>query len=555
MITLSKFEHLIMANITQKPQEIQSLGSQGEYLEDWVLTLSGINKHQQYAKLKLPLSELLVATADDKARLTMTDGLLPAISRTIEQLHADYIYEQAHSPLQQQSISQVRSLYFFLILIYKNIASRAYIQLHEHSSRTENWLSKLIKSDADTKEILALATYRMIELYVKVLREYALTYECVPRVIWQQLNFWYLRSVHEGIFKLNMGRLTKANAFESIHNQYKQAGIASFVNFFAYRRQDILSIFKVLPEWTKYIDTTFEPKPQLKVFVNLSGNHPPEMITPYATVNPYSEEHQCLFFDVERLITHLNDVVSGNDAQDTQSIFDVRLARVALLAFRRRARQDRLDKIGQTQGELLTGFASVFAEISGGKSLAEIINQRTLPVDFHAKALHPTLGLEIPKEFVKITSKNERFVRFDYRRIHNSQASDQPFLKVLGIFALKAENSPNKRPWKVATAQWVNCLDDSHKVEVDGCFLGRALLAVGLRLKISGNRDRNFIHALLVEGDEIDQPNTLIVPCYHFLVGDVVVLRIGNKEMDLRLEQRLLTTNEIEQYQIVRLNG
>ncbi|MDO4699546.1 MAG: hypothetical protein Q4A69_02515 [Moraxella sp.] len=555
MITLNKFEHLIMANIAQKPQEVESLGNQGQHLNEWVATLSGLNKHEQYAKLKVPLSELLVATLTDKLRLTMMDSLLPVIYRTIEQLHADYIYEHQSLSAKQQSINEVRSLYFLMILVYKNIASRAYIELHNHSGNAENWLSKLIKTSGDIKELLTVAVYRMMALYVGLLREYALTYERVPRVIWQQLNFWYLRSVHEGIAKTNAGKLTKTALFDSVHAQYKQACIASFANFFAYRRQDIVNIFKVLPAWTQKIDTTFEPRPELRIFVNLSGNHPPEVITPYATVNPYSEEYQCLFFDVAQLIDYLKAVRLGEYVTaDAQSMFEVRLAKMVLLAFYRRARQDRIDKIGQQKAELLTGFYSVFHEISAGKQLSEIINQRALPTDYHAKALQAFVGTPMPKEPVKITSRNEWLARFDYQRTRKKDDNtEQPFLQVFGLFALKSVGSTHKRPWRLGIAHWVDCVDE--QVEVDGRFIGRILLAVGVRLRMGTGRSQNFVHALLIEGDELSQQSTLVTPCYHFKVGDVVVLRIGGKEMELRLEQCLLSTDEIEQYQIVRLNG
>lgn len=556
MITLNKFEHLIMANIAQKPQEVESLGNQGQFLDEWVSELSGINKHQQYTRLKVPLSELLVATVDDKSRQGMMDRLLPAIYRTIEQLHADYIYEHQSLSTKQQSINEVRSLYFLMILVYKNIASRIYIELHDHNKRADNWLTKLIKADSQTKELLAVSIYRMMDLYVGLLREYALTYERVPRVVWQQLNFWYLRSVHEGIAKINTGKLTKTAIFDSIHNQYKQACIASFANFFAYRRQDIVNIFKVLPTWTQKIDTTFEPRPELRIFVNLSGNHPPEVITPYATVNPYSEEYQCLFFDVTHLVDYLKTVKTGEYVTaDAQSMFEVRLAKMVLLAFSRRAKQDRIDKIGQQKAELLAGFYSIFFEISGGKQLSEIINQRALPADYHAKPLHPSVSVSTPKEPVKITSRNELLARFDYQRTikKDSNVAQQPFLQVFGLFALKSINSSNKRPWNLGIAHWVDCVDE--QVEVDGRFIGRILLAVGVRLRMSAGRGQNFVHALLIEGDELNQQSTLVTPCYHFKAGDVVVLRIGGKEMDLRLEQCLLSTDEIEQYQIVRLTN
>ncbi len=59
----------------------------------------------------------------------------------------------------------------------------------------------------------------------------------------------------------------------------------------------------------------------------------------------------------------------------------------------------------------------------------------------------------------------------------------------------------------------------------------------------------------LIDGDELNKQSTLIVPRYHFNVGDLVLLRIDTKEIQLRLELNLLSTDEIEQYQIVRLTN
>lgn len=80
-------------------------------------------------------------------------------------------------------------------------------------------------------------------------------------------------------------------------------------------------------------------------------------------------------------------------------------------------------------------------------------------------------------------------------------------------------------------------------------------MAGGVRLRKKDGRSQEFVHGLLVGGDELNQQTTLVMPRYHFKVGDFVVLRIDTKEIELRLERNLLTTDEIEQYQIVRLNG
>ena len=566
MITLSKFERLVMANIAQKPVELPDMGEDGELLGSWALSLSGMNKHEQYAHIQVLLSDLLVAEMDDQDRLQMMTVLTPTIERVIGRLRNDYIYEHQNlTDTQQQSTSEVRSLHFIMVLIYKNIASRAYVELHQsengNSPLNDNWLKKLVKTvSGNNKDRVAVAIYHMTRLYVKLLLEYALTYQRAPRVIWQQLNFWYLRAIHEGVAYSDIQKTDKRLPEDSIHRQYEQACISSFINAFAYRRQDILNMFKIMPSWTKYVHSTFEPRPELKIFVNLLGNHPPELITPYATVNPYSDEYQCLFFDADPLIEYLLEVRAGKHiTADAQSVFEVRLAKMVLLAFDRQSKQDRIDRIGQQGGQLLTGLSAVWHELSGGKELGEVINYQALSDARQPRSLQPPLAKPLPQDTVKITSKTESSVRFNYTKAFKisedvrESVPDRSFLQVFGLFALRSDNSKNTNPWQLGIAHWVDRYHED--IEVDGRFLGRILMAAGVRLLTSNRRSQEFAYALLIDGDELNKQSTLIVPRYHFNVGDLVLLRIDTKEIQLRLERNLLSTDEIEQYQIVRLTN
>ena len=400
----------------------------------------------------------------------------------------------------------------------------------------------------------------MMGLYVRLLMEYAMTYQRAPRVVWQQLNFWYLRVAQEGVVYQDMHKVAKYLPSDTIHRQYEQACISSFVNFFAYRRQDILSIFKVLPTWATYVEATFEARQELKIFVNLLGNHPPEIITPYATVNPYSDEYQCLFFDETRLIEHLLEVKSGKFiTNDAQSVFESRLAKMVLIAFERYAHQDRIDRLGQQGAQLLTGFSAIFKEMSEGRELGEVINQRALLNTHQPKAIKQALAPPLAKERVKLTSSSETLARFNYAQKVSDMDGDtrdvvinQHFLQLFGLFAIKSENSKNQNPWRLGIAHWIDRFAD--EIEVDGRILGRILLACGARLLKNDGRSQEFVHALLIDGDELNRQSTLIVPRYHFNSGDMVLMRIDTKELKLRLERNLLSTDEIEQYQIVRIN-
>lgn len=562
MITLPKFERLITAPLAQKTVSFSYFDKTGAGFDEWMLILSIKSKHEQYQELKMALSEVLVSDINDSQRLVLIDKLVAVIEKVVGQLHGDYIYEhQSLSDEQQSSLYEVRSLYFLMILVYHNIA------LHHQKINSANtgkkWLNKLVptkKTGVPTSDIdiLTYSIHQVMVLSIQLLMEYALTYQKAPKVIWQELNTWYLRAISLGVHQKTMDLLGLNYPKTSIHDRYMQACGASFGNFFAYRRQDILNAFKVLPSWTKYFKTTFEARPEFRIFVNLQGAEPPEVITPYASVNPYSDEYRCLFLDLGDFVAYMDQVSSGEYIDGTaQSLFEMRFAKMVLLAFEQRVSHDRQGDSHERGAELLVGFASIFNEISGGQNLSNVIRERGLPADFHVKISASAIGMVTPKEIVKVSYKNEAVVRFRFGEEGVDEKKEalpsRPLIHLYGLFALKSSVSTNKDPWRLGMVHWVEKSDNS--VAVDGQFLGRVLMAVGIRLRKQDGRSQEFVHALLVDGDELNEQSTLIMPRYHFKVGDYVVLRIDAKEMELRLERNLLTTDEIEQYQIVRLNG
>lgn len=562
MITLQKFERLISAPLAQKTVNFTHFHASGEGLDNWATMLSIRPKHEQYGELKTALGEILVCNLKDSQRLVLMEKLVAVVERTVGQLHADYIFEnQSLSTDQQTSVHEVRSLYFLMLLVYRNVALRHQNIARVKANDGKKWLSKLLpnkKSELDSDEgILTLSIYQMMSLYVKLLLEYALLYQKVPAIIWREINSWYTKAMSVNIHRTTVDSLDKRYPSMSIHDQYMQACGASFGNFFAYRRQDILNAFKVLPAWSKFFKTTFEARSEFRVFVNLQGSEPPELITPYASVNPYSDEARCLFFDLSEFVAHMEQVSSGEHVDGTvQSLFEARFAKMVLLAFEQRNMQEVQGSGYERPSEILVGFASIFNEMTGGQNLSSIIRERALSSEFHVKINSSVIGVSHFKETVGVTYKNETVVRFRFRE--DNQYDDEqslpscPLLHVYGLFALKSPQSVNKNPWRLGVAHWVQKEDGA--VQVDGRFLGRVLMAVGIRLSKFDARNREFVHALLIEGAGLHEQSTLIIPRYHFKAGDYVVLRIDTKEMELRLEKNILTTDEIEQYQIVRLN-
>ncbi|MDO5651555.1 MAG: hypothetical protein Q4G13_05400 [Moraxella sp.] len=577
MLTLEKFEQLVGVDLPPKETPMSFVGAKGELMDNWLASLPHLNKHEQYKQIKTVLSELVVANIDDNARLAILEKLPVSIDRLVGQLHHDYIYDAQNSLTEQQAcIDEVRSLYFLSVLCYQGVAVRAYQAINATNTPTKNpkksgtklkgWLNNLsgglggsvvsnglaIDLVGGPRRLLAIAIYRMMTAYYQLLMEFALVYRKAPNTLWREMNLWFLRAVSEGVDKVPIGKLLKSQKEDSIYLQYAQSCMASFTNLFAYRRQDILNIFKILPKWVLRLNTSFEPVHHLKVFVNLQGDLSPEIITPNASINPYSKAAVCLFFDFAELFEYL--VKIEQDEASSKNIFEARLAKMVKLTFERQAIEVE-GRVRFQEADFLRGFGSVFKEMANDRSFNQIIRQAELAAEYHPKKM-PSATAHCPKETVRVFVKSDMGVRFfcgETSQEDKEEALNCPYLQAFGLFAIKSQASDNQHPWRLGIVHWVE--HQETRIEVDGRFLGRILSVCGIRLLTHDMRSKDFVQALLIAGDELNQQTTLVIPRYHFKESDTVILRVDNKETTLRLDKKLLATDDIEQYQIVRLSA
>ncbi|MDO4250006.1 MAG: hypothetical protein Q4C68_00695 [Moraxella sp.] len=575
MLAFEKFEKLAQGEVAQRPVEMALVGKQGEHLSAWQDALIHLDRYEQHRQLTVVLGEMVVADIKDELRYQILDKTLTMVERLVARLHSDYIYSPQSPALEQRSsVQEVRSLYFLLILAYQGIAYRAYEKIghdgigqEEHQSTKPHWFKRLVGALPSnvvrngmtldlmnpSKRLFALSVYRIMGVYFKLLLEFALTYQKTPRSLWGRMNDWYLKSVMIGVENVHVSQLGDDLAHYSIHHQYVQSCLASFANLFAYRREDILNIFKLLPTWAKRTRTTFVPHERLKVFVNLQAATPPELITPYASINPYADNQVCLFFDTTELFHHLHKLQDIGKKQSDGGSFESRLAKMVLLSFERKF--DSSASIGGTSeylAQMQTGFSAIFNRLADDKSFAQLIHQAHLPSIYHPKIKQG--GSRVPDEKVRVLTKSDLNVHFicgELRETLAEPAPTRPYLPVFGLFALRSHQSTNKHPWRLGIVHWAEPRND--QVAVDGRFLGRVLSVCGVRLMNQDMRSQDFVQALLVAGDGLGQQTTLVMPRYHFKEGDMVMLRIDDKESMLRLEQNLLSTDDVEQYQIVRL--
>lgn len=565
MLTLEKFEQLAKTELPLRPNTpMNAIGRAGERIEDWVFRLSRLEKCKRYREIKSVVSELAVADIDDSVRIDIAYCIIQTVDKLIAQTQQECI-TNPQSPLDAKTVyvEEARSLYFLFILCYQGVAFRTYAllnvrQLSEPKPKQFAGLfSKIAPNTAhkkglnsqtvsQSKKLYSLAVRQMMALSTKILMEYALIYQRLPSSLWGLMNSWYLKSVLIDADRLQI--TYKEQVHSSICKEYIQACLASFANLFAYRRPDIFNIFNILPKWADYVVATLTPDKHLKVFVNLQGKTPPELITPYASINPYSKDRICLFFDGTRLFEYLQGLSGPNDLTS----FEVRLAKMVLIALSHQ-NEPTIKEVRKQTSQMVVGFESIFQEMSNGQSFAQIIARTKLSETYRPKREFVVKKGVQQKQGVTLIRKSDIGAHF----IVKTQDDDSeelrscPYLPVFGVFAMKSPKSQNKHPWRLGIVHWVQ--QEQEHIEVNGKFLGRLLSVCGIRLSTKDRRSQDFVQAFLVSGDGLNQQTTLILPRYHFKENDTVVLRVGEKETTLILKKNLLSTDEIEQYEVVRL--
>lgn len=570
MLTLQKFEKLIEAPLNTRSLTLSYIGQKGEHLLSWMTTLKRLDKHEQYRQTKTVLGELIVADMNDEERFLILCNMAALTDRLVAQMHAEYLNNPQNQNLEQKTyMDEVKSLHFLVILAFQGVAFRLYDYLSQEglpkaAPTKKSWLDKMtgglssnvvrngvnINLIDKPKTMFTLSVYHIIATCYKLLFEYAIAYQKAPECIWKMLNDWYLKASVLGVERVDISKLSDLKAC-CINHQYLQCCAVSFANFFAYRRPDIINIFKIFGEWADKTKTTFTAQKHHRVFVNLQSAHPPELIGPNASINPYGADAVCLFFDMRELFEYLNALQENDSTLVQKTVFEARLAKMILLAFDREAQSTLFSsKAHNYLVDARLGFGCIFDQMSQGKSFKQIICQSKLPDEYKPKRIFEPTGKQIQATLVRTSESGGKF-----RLPKQDQAEDvvlsAPFLAVFSLFALKMPQTDSKHPWRLGIIHWVQ--DEEEGLVVDGKFLGRILSVCGIRLHTHDLRSKDFVQALLVAGDGLNQQTTLILPRYHFKAGDTVILRVEENQTTLRLEQNLLATDNIEQYQIVRL--
>lgn len=577
-----------------------------QQLRKWAVRLSLQSEAQQIDQLQKVLTELSVATIDDRQRLTLLSIAMDAANQLIASLRRHYIYEvQAFNDSQLENVAQVKALYYLIIESYDGVVYRqtGFLEGKQLSASNGVW-QRYFAYDKYSTVILAQASYQTLLMYQKLLFEAALSYQEPASHLWATVHKLYYLACQQQIVDMDLSSYMTTHGATSIHRLYAQICLHSLLNLRAMRRANILMAQRFLPEWSEHLVLSLEPQSETKVFVDLHSDCPPTYLTAHSAINPYDAHRDCVFIELAPLVAHLK---SARDdlIKKGQEGARCRLMNTAAMALSYRYIQPSLTlpikQDAKQDAQLITGFNDIHYQVSHEQSLSSLINANELPdsqqprydtltknqalavetfdgkfnhhndlLQFRTLLLLPeyaavSISKKIMRPYSRVMTDNSEIEKSEEevhpaKRVKNIRrlAEDDkltsiapPSLRMMGLFLLCRSHDPDSANWSLGIVRWLNLAQELPKV--DWQVLGHQLIACGIRLQDRDSRSRHFVPAFVIGDDEqLQTAGSLIVPTSHFQAGDKVMMRIHSEQKTLRLGRRLLATDEFSQYEVVQ---
>ncbi len=571
MIKLQAFLKLLTNPVELRTLKFSHIGEQGKELEQWKNNLSVSSLEQQCTEMELVLGEILIADIADEQRMKIMLEIQMIVQRLVRDLHSEYVHEvNGFTAKQFTIVDKVKSIYFLCALVYDGVFNRQVELKQAHNNKPKKLsFRSLLSSGFSQNELIQQAIYHLMQYYLYLLMEDALIFEKTSDVIWQQLNSLYLYATQENIANTKIKCRHHVHNADNIHQYYLQTCLYSMLRPASYRREDILNLHKVLANWARKVSLESDMNSDSKIFVDLNSNRPPEYLTPYSDVNPYDENNICIFIHIDALLTYLENVQHAEN-QKARPAFEAHLAKLTEYTLKQQQFKLRSEIRYPTREDAtaVIGLHRIHYHLSGKQPFGQLINKSQLPTHYHPK-LHVNLDMtdyELTTPIIILDKSTSGYcfnsrdrsafqIKNDGRTqsiAHSYTHQCGALLKVLSLFAIIPNAIEPNNTWQLGMIRWIDHQDNC--IQAGSRMIGYSITACGVRLDTNDERSHDFVPALLVAGNEtLETKTNLILPNYHFKAKDRVVLRIGNKETKLRLLANLQTTNDMQQYEIIRL--
>lgn len=198
------------------------------------------------------------------------------------------------------------------------------------------------------------------------------------------------------------------------------------------QRSSILLVQRLLPEWADYIVATIEPQTDTRVFVDLGSDNPPAYLTAHSTINPYDEQHECLFIELVPLVAYLKRRGQALAGDDTEAVVCCLMAKI-WMALTYRYIQPQLTMptkySPKHRATVITGFNDIHYHIAGSHSLLSLIAIKELSPEQHPR--YDTMPKkQAPNKVIKVENFDSRDALSHFRTLRLLPMPDSDVLPV-----------------------------------------------------------------------------------------------------------------------------
>lgn len=560
------------------------IGNQGERLSGWQMRFNQLNSAQMYSQYQTAVRQLMQANISEQKRLELFENLHHASERLLASLHLLYRNQAGIlSESQQQALDIVLSVYYLGVMFYNSVWQR--IVHNPQLVEKKGFGSLLGFGNSNNKDdMIKHCLYGMMSFLRQALFEKQIGYRKDTQVIWQWLNTcyhfmlgsgWQSFSYHLPLIGQSGMNGSKPLTLQAI---YYQCLLSEVVNPYGCRRPDIIMWQKFTNEFVNDLIVSDELVEKPYLFINLKSNEPPTLLQPQMAFNPFAQDSSCLFLGFSKLTTALKRLMEKGKNGDTMD--DKVLERFAKIMLENLQKNLVMpEMLGRTnlKCQAVGGFYHIHYMLANKTSLGNLIQANTLPERLRPKGQNSAeLNKSTLANLVEANARkyhlNSEFGYLQTSDVHshslsrsNDHGSTLRYLQVGSMVATRLVDDPNK-VWQLGRISSISqstieqqSFENNQVVKLNAdvriTLIGKGIIPCGIRLYNAGNRPQHFVPAMMIpKNEEFNRPFTSIMMArFGYQVDDKMIIRIDDKEVNIRLTELLFMTDDVEEYAFVRV--
>lgn len=526
--------------------------------KNWLTGLSLHNLGDSARQLFITLKELSSLQIDDQLRFDLAEQLRSPIQTIMQSMSRQYYSQSLNLDQRADRIANlVQSFLAYQVIVYDAIAERTANQLNNTTFSFFN-----AKQKKALQQLCAMATHRCASALTNLMFEIQMLYQKLPDGFWTTAHGMYMRALKQEIHQYELEDSHNAYVSKlSIERVYIELIIMGVINSNKLRQSEIKAIYNCSEFWSAFVSINQDDSPYQTYSINPHQDTAPVFITKVREATA-----DTLFVNTQELFKHFKVLMSSHPeyahpAEQKQLSTALR----AHLLSNFSSPHERAHKRHSYNGtvDISFGILSAHYYLSGGKSFENIINiQRdfSLPKEFLAMHNFGQVDVDLDFESPQHRERKKEQVLQEQTEVYQCEVvnispggyclrwqGDSPTILRTGELIILREPSDNI--WHIGLIRWVN-QTAAKALEFGLEIISSRGKPCGMRAANKHDEIESFKRAILLpEIQSLNRPATIIAPAFAFHSHQMVYLRYGHEEIQVKLDEKFLITQSFIQFQ------